>query len=82
MSKRFPDVTWWCDACGANLNCQEGFDDHKYTWKCTECGYKNSISRDNIFVEQEDYPNILGESDDSSEESDGGFISGIFRRFF
>lgn len=82
MSMRFPNVTWWCDACGANLNCQEGFDDHKYTWKCTECGYKNSISRDNIFVEEEDYPNISEENEDSGEDSGDSFIGGLFRRFF
>lgn len=49
MGERFPGIDWWCDLCGAYLNDQIGFDDHKYTWKCTECGYKNSISRDNIF---------------------------------
>ena len=82
MRDRFPNVTWWCDACGAKLNCQEGFDDHKYTWKCTECGYKNSISRDNIFVEHETYPSVLEESDDSDEDSDNGFLEGILKRFF
>ena len=45
---RFPDVDWYCDRCNAYLNTQIGFDDHKYLWKCTECGFKNSISRDNI----------------------------------
>lgn len=47
--ERFPDVDWWCDHCNAYLNDQSGFDDHKYIWKCTDCGYKNSISSDNIF---------------------------------
>ncbi len=79
---RFPNVTWWCDSCGANLNCQEGFDDHKYVWKCTECGYKNSISKDNIFVEQENYPGVPSDDDDSCDDSDGGFLGGLFRRFF
>ena len=46
MGDRFPDVDWWCDRCGAHLNFQKGFDDHKYIWKCTECGFKNSISRE------------------------------------
>lgn len=46
--ERFPDVDWYCDRCGEHLNYQSGFDDHKYTWKCTYCGYKNSISKDNI----------------------------------
>lgn len=45
---RFPDVDWYCDHCGSYLNAQPGFDDHKYTWKCTHCKGKNSISRDNI----------------------------------
>lgn len=45
---RFPGVNWYCDSCGANLNIQPGFDDHKYTWKCARCNRKNSISRDNI----------------------------------
>lgn len=48
MAERFPDVAWWCDRCGANLNIQSGFDDHHYIWRCTECGHKNSISADNI----------------------------------
>ena len=45
---RFPGIVWWCDNCGACLSDQKGFDDHKYTWKCRECGFKNSISWDNI----------------------------------
>lgn len=45
---RFPGIDWYCDQCGAFLNSQSGFDDHKYTWKCRACGYKNSISWDNI----------------------------------
>lgn len=45
---RFPGIIWYCDKCHAYLNRQKGFDDHKKTWKCTECGYKNEISEDNI----------------------------------
>lgn len=48
MAKRFENVDWFCDNCNAYLNDQANFDDHHYVWKCTECGYKNSISRDNI----------------------------------
>ncbi|MDE7229592.1 MAG: Sec23/Sec24 zinc finger-containing protein [Oscillospiraceae bacterium] len=55
MSERFPDVDWWCDRCGAYLNNQDGFDDHNYTHKCTECGHKNSISKDNIYESHEDF---------------------------
>jgi hypothetical protein len=46
--ERFPGIVWYCDKCGAYLSGQLGFDDHKRTWKCTECGYKNSISASNI----------------------------------
>lgn len=45
---RFPGIDWYCDHCGALLSSQRNFDDHKYTWKCRECGFKNSISWDNI----------------------------------
>lgn len=47
-SERFPDIEWFCDRCNACLSYQHGFNDHCYVWKCTECGYKNSISSDNI----------------------------------
>lgn len=48
MSNRFEGIDWYCDNCGDCLSEQVGFDDHKYIWKCKRCGYKNSISRDNI----------------------------------
>lgn len=54
MTERFPDIDWWCDGCGAYLNDQDGFDDHKYLWKCNECGFKSSISKDNIRWEDEE----------------------------
>ncbi|TAA13321.1 Sec23/Sec24 zinc finger-containing protein [Streptococcus parasuis] len=49
QDERFPETDWYCDGCGEYLNDQHGFDDHKYVWKCTECGFKSSISKDNIF---------------------------------
>ncbi len=55
MSERFPDIDWYCDRCNAYLNAQFGFDDHKYVWKCTECGHKNSISSDNIYESEESF---------------------------
>lgn len=64
MSERFAGIDWWCDRCGANLNGQSGFDDHKYTWKCTECGFKNSISRDNIYESHEDFFSKKDKEDD------------------
>ena len=58
---RFPGIDWWCDRCGAYLNDQDDFDDHKYIWKCTECGFKNSISSDNIFDTKEDYLDTMND---------------------
>lgn len=55
--ERFPGIDWYCDRCNAYLNNQDGFDDHKYTWKCTECGHKNSISADNIYISEDHYRN-------------------------
>lgn len=54
MKKRFPGIDWYCDRCNAFLNVQDGFDDHHYVWKCTECGYKSSISSSNIRDDEED----------------------------
>lgn len=47
-NSRFPDYEWYCVNCHENLNAQPGFDDNKFTWKCTNCNYKNSISKDNL----------------------------------
>lgn len=45
---RFPDVDWFCDRCHTHLNSQLGFDDFEDIWKCTNCGYRNSISLEGI----------------------------------
>ncbi len=58
MNARFPDIDWYCDRSNAYLNSQNGFDDHKYTWKCEECGHKSSISRDDIYNSEEDFRNV------------------------
>ena len=52
MAERFPDVDWYCDKCGTYLNDQSGLNDHKYLWKCTICGFKSSIFKDNIRWEE------------------------------
>ena len=61
VKERFPDIDWYCDRCNAHLNEQPGFDDHKYTWKCTVCGHKNSISSDDIYESEEDFRNYEGD---------------------
>ena len=57
MNERFPGIEWFCDRCGACLSDQEGFDDHKYVWKCSACGHKNSISSDSIYESEENFRN-------------------------
>ena len=57
MGKRFPGIDWWCDNCNASLNEQLGFDDNYDEWECTECGYVNSISEDNIYESEEEFRN-------------------------
>ena len=47
-TSRFPDYEWYCFKCKECLNSQVGFDDHKTVWKCTNCGHKTSISKDNL----------------------------------
>ena len=69
MSERFPGIEWFCDRCNSCLSDQDGFDDFRYVWKCTECGYKNSISSDNIYESEEGFRNYddMDEEDDDSE---------------
>jgi serine/threonine protein kinase len=41
-------VIWLCDECETYLNIQEGFNTEKGIWKCTECGFENDVTDDNI----------------------------------
>ncbi len=41
-------IDWYCDGCGAHLNSQSGFDPYEDNWECTECGYDNDITKDNV----------------------------------
>lgn len=38
---------WYCDNCGAKLNDQAGFIAGS-SWTCSQCGYFNDVSTDNI----------------------------------
>lgn len=51
---RFTGIRWFCDKCNALLNIQPKFDDYKPKWKCTECGYVNELSEDNIVGESDE----------------------------
>ena len=55
MDDRFPGVGWVCDNCFAVLHEQDGFDDFEDYWSCTECGYTNRISDEDIYESTEDY---------------------------
>ncbi|MEE1296581.1 MAG: hypothetical protein UHD09_07060 [Bifidobacterium sp.] len=48
-NERLPGVNWYCDQCDADLNDQNGFDDHHPIWVCRECGHLNTISEADIW---------------------------------
>ena len=41
-------VFWFCDECETYLNNQEGFDRHALKHICSNCGYENDTTFDNI----------------------------------
>lgn len=47
---RFPEYDWYCARCKDCLSELIGFDDNIFIWKCTRCGHKNSISKDNLII--------------------------------
>ena len=54
---------WYCDECGAYMNSQPGFTTEDDEWECTECGYVNDVSEDNIRYDDDE------ENDDSERIS-------------
>ena len=47
INKRF-GVFWFCDDCDTYLNIQQGFTTNNKTWKCTECGHENGVTKKDI----------------------------------
>lgn len=46
---RLKNVFWFCDDCDTYMNVQTGFKQNtSNTWKCTECGFENDVSTNNI----------------------------------
>ena len=43
-------VFWFCDNCDTFLNVQSGFNVDSGRWKCTNCGYDNDVTEDNILL--------------------------------
>jgi DNA-directed RNA polymerase subunit RPC12/RpoP/predicted RNA-binding Zn-ribbon protein involved in translation (DUF1610 family) len=41
-------IFWFCDSCDSFLNNQAGFDINTGTWVCTECGFENTLTSENI----------------------------------
>ena len=41
-------VFWFCDECDTYMNVQPGFTDKTGKWTCSECGYVNDVSKENI----------------------------------
>lgn len=39
---------WYCDECNDCLSDQKGFTADCKTWKCTKCGYTNTIDKEHI----------------------------------
>lgn len=49
------DIVWVCDNCGIMLNLQPGFNEDCGSFKCTECGYDNKISREEIYLNEDEF---------------------------
>lgn len=45
------DCIWHCDECDAILNDQDGFTCENGIWICTECGFENSVTEDDIIYD-------------------------------
>lgn len=42
------------------MNEQDGFNTDSGIWTCTECGYVNDVSSDNVYESDEDYQDAMG----------------------
>lgn len=48
-------IVWICDKCGAILNLQAGFSEAMGEWECRECGFKDKLSKNEIYISDEEY---------------------------
>lgn len=70
LEKRFPGIEWYCDACEAHLNEQDGFDDHLDAWQCRKCGHINRIAFEEIFDNDDDFQNgILRHTEEEFQQA-------------
>lgn len=42
------NIIWYCDGCHSVLNEQDRFNTASGTWRCTECGFINAVTSDNV----------------------------------
>lgn len=54
------NITWYCDRCNSVMNYQNGFSTITGTWVCTDCGFENDVSSDNVFSSEQDYQDQMG----------------------
>lgn len=54
------NITWYCDGCNSVLNGQDGFNTDCGNWTCTECGFVNDVTDNNVFVSEEAYQQSIG----------------------
>ena len=76
IMSRFPKYDWYCVHCHEKLNNQAGFNDNKFTWKCTNCSYKNSISKDNL---RKPYAYL---KDPTATNKVSSFLQGVIRSVY
>ena len=56
-------IFWFCDECGSFLNNQEGFDRNEPKHICSECGFENDTTENNIKGECVDCGKLLSDPD-------------------
>ena len=65
------DITWYCDGCHAVLNEQDGFNRDSGSWVCSECGYYNDVTDDNVYESEEAYQEAMSDNDDWDSSGSG-----------
>jgi predicted RNA-binding Zn-ribbon protein involved in translation (DUF1610 family) len=49
-------ITWYCDNCRTIMNGQPGFSTESGEWTCTECGFVNDVTENNVTEIEEEIP--------------------------
>lgn len=62
---------WYCDGCDALMNSQPGFTTSSEIWTCTECGYVNDVTEDNIRYDDDEKENTYSAIDEINDIPEG-----------